>query len=223
MRLLIVEDEKDLANVMKKGLQEQSFTVEAAYDGNEGLYMAENYEFDAIILDIMLPGMDGLTLLKKLRTSGRTVPVILLTARGDVEDRIAGLNIGADDYLPKPFEFSELLARLRAVIRRNKGHSASLLALGDLEVDVNAHEVTRDGREIHLSAKEYMILEYFLLNIGRIISRSELIAHVYGTDFDLDSNVIDVYINYVRNKVDKGFTKKLIHTVRGSGYIMKQG
>ncbi len=222
MRILIIEDEKSLAKILKKGLEENSFTVDLAFDGEEGLYMAETYPFDAVILDIMLPVMDGLTILDKLRAKNIDVPVLMLTAKGEVEDRVKGLNIGADDYIAKPFDFSELLARLKSVIRRNKGKASSLITINDLTIDMNSHVVKRGEEEIKLSAKEYKILEYLALNRGRIISRTELIEHVYDTDFDLDSNVIDVYINYLRNKIDKGFDKHLIHTLRGAGYILKE-
>lgn len=223
MRVLIVEDEKNLARILKKGFEENSFTVELSHDGEEGLYMAETFPFDAVILDIMLPKLDGISVLERLREKKIAVPVIMLTAKGEVEDRVAGLNTGADDYVPKPFDFSELLARLRAVIRRNKGTASSLIQFGDLEIDTNSQTVRRASREIKLSAKEYRILEYFIMNRERVISRAELIDHVYETDYDLDSNVIDVYINYLRNKIDKGFDTQLIHTVRGAGYVLKEG
>lgn len=223
MRVLIVEDEKNLARVLKKGLEENNFIADVSYDGEEGLYMAETYNFDAVLLDIMLPKLDGLSVLKALREKNITVPVLMLTAKGDIEDRIKGLNIGADDYLPKPFDFTELLARLRSVIRRNKGRASALIKIHDLEIDLNAHTARRSGREIKLSSKEFRILEYLILNADRVISRAELIEHVYEMDFDLDSNVIDVYINFLRNKVDRGFERQFICTVRGSGYILKSG
>jgi DNA-binding response OmpR family regulator len=223
MRVLIIEDEKNLARVLKKGLEENSFTVEICHDGEEGLYTAETHPFDAVILDIMLPKLDGLLVLQRLREKQITVPVIMLTAKGEVGDRVAGLNTGADDYLPKPFDFTELLARLRSVIRRNKGRASSVIEISDLEIDINLQMAKRASKEIKLSAKEYRILEYLAINRDRVISRTELIEHVYDMDFDLDSNVIDVYINYLRNKIDKGFDSQLIHTVRGSGYILKEG
>lgn len=221
MRVLIIEDEKNLTKVLKKGLEENSFAVEVCHDGEEGMYRAETYPFDAVILDIMLPKLDGLSVLQRLREKQISVPVIMLTAKGEVSDRVAGLNTGADDYLPKPFDFTELLARLRSVIRRNKGRASSVIKISDLEIDMNLQMAKRASREIKLSAKEYRILEYLIMNRDRVISRAELIEHVYEMDFDLDSNVIDVYINYLRNKIDKGFDRQLIHTVRGSGYILK--
>lgn len=222
MRILVVEDEKNLARVLKQGLEENSFAVDISYDGEEGLYMAETFPFDAVILDIMLPKMDGIEVLRRLREKEVPVPVLMLTAKGEIEDRVRGLNTGADDYLPKPFDFSELLARLRAVIRRNKGGVSSIININDLEIDMNSQTVKRAGREIGLSATEFRILEYLALNRERVISRTELIEHVYDTGHDLDSNVINVYINYLRNKIDKDFGTQLIHTVRGSGYIIKE-
>lgn len=221
MKILIIEDEKRMAGILKKGLEEQTFIVDVAHDGEEGLYMAENYPYDAILLDIMLPIMDGLTILNELRSKGRDVPVLLITARGEIESRIKGLNFGADDYIVKPFDFSELLARLRSVIRRSKGKTSPVIAIHNLTIDTNSRNVRRSGREIALSATEYNLLEYLALNSGRVISRSELTEHMYDTDFDRDSNVIDVYVNYLRNKLDKGFDRQLIHTVRGAGYLLK--
>jgi DNA-binding response OmpR family regulator len=222
VKILIVEDEKNLAKILKKGLEEHSFTADLSFDGEEGLYMAETYIYDAVILDIMLPVIDGLTILDRLRKKKIDVPVLLLTARGEIEDRVKGLNTGADDYIVKPFDFSELLARLKAVIRRNKGKASPHITIDDLTIDLNSRTVKRGDMEIKLSAKEYNILEYLALNKGKIIRRTELIEHIYDMNFDLDSNIIDVYINYLRNKIDRGYNKKLIHTVRGVGYILKE-
>ena len=222
MKILIVEDEKKLAEILKKGLEENSFSVDLSFDGEEGLYMAETYNYDAVILDIMLPKMDGLTVLNKLRENNINVPVLMFTARGEIEDRVEGLNKGADDYISKPFDFSELLARLKAVIRRNKGKGSSLITIDDLSIEMNSRSVKRGDKELKLSSKEYNLLEYLALNKGRVISRTELTEHIYDMDFDLDSNIIDVYINYLRNKIDKNHNKKLIHTVRGAGYILKE-
>ena len=219
---MIIEDEKDLVRVLKRGLEENSFTVETAYDGEEGLYLAENFPYDAIVLDLMLPGIQGFQILERLRQSKKDVPVIVLTAKGDVEERVKGLNLGADDYMVKPFNFSELIARLRAVLRRHKGSSSSSIEIADLKIDMNSNTVYRGGKEIKLTAKEYKILEYLALNRGKVISRTELLEHIYDINSDPDSNVIDVYINYLRKKLDKGFEKKLIHTVRGAGYILKE-
>lgn len=221
MRVLIIEDEKNLAQILKKGLEENGFTAEVSLDGEEGLYMAETYPYDAVLLDIMLPEVDGLTILNTLRAKKIDVPVLMITAKGEIEDRIKGLSIGADDYIAKPFDFSELLARLKAVIRRSKGKPSPIITIDNLVIDTNSRTVKRAGKEIRLSAKEYNLLEYLALNEGRVVSRTELIEHVYDAEFDLDSNIIDVYINYLRNKIDKGFDKQFIHTVRGAGYTLK--
>jgi len=221
MKILIIEDERHLAGILKKGLEEKGFTVDLSHDGEEGLYMAETYSYDAVLLDIILPKIDGLAILKRLRQKGINLPVLMLTAKGEVEDKIHGLDIGADDYVAKPFNFSELVARLKAIIRRSKGKATPHIKIDDLEIDTNLRTVKRSGRDVRLSPTEYRIIEYLALNSGRVISRTELIEHVYDTEFDLDSNVIDVYINYLRNKIDKGFERQLIQTVRGAGYLIK--
>lgn len=221
MKILLIEDEKDLADIIKEGLEKQAFAVDVCFDGGEGLFMAESYAYDAVVLDIMLPVMDGLTLLKKLRARKVSVPVLMLTARGTMSDKVKGLDTGADDYLVKPFEFPELVSRLKAIIRRNRGESSSILSIDDLTIDMNSRSVKRQNREIKLSPREYNILLHLALNRGRVISRSLLAEHIYDMDFDPDSNVIDVYINYLRNKIDRGSGKKLIHTIRGEGYIIK--
>ena len=221
VKILIVEDEKDLAEIIKEGLEKQSFTVDICFDGEEGLFMAETYAYDAVILDIMLPGMDGLTLLSKLRAKKVRVPVLMLTARGTMADKVKGLDTGADDYLAKPFEFPELISRLKAIIRRSRGEASPVISIDDLTIDMNARSVKRNNKEIKLSSREYNILLHLALNKERVISRSSLVEHIYDIDFDLDSNIIDVYINYLRNKIDKGSSKKLIHTVRGEGYMIK--
>jgi DNA-binding response OmpR family regulator len=222
MKILIIEDEKGLARLIKKGLEENYFTVDLSFDGVEGLHMAENWPYDAILLDIMLPGIDGFEILQSLRARENDVPVLIITARGEIEERIRGLNIGADDYIPKPFDLSELIARLRSVIRRSKGKPSPLLLFDDLAIDLNARTITRGGRAISLSAREFTLLEYLALNSGRVVSRTELIDHIYGSESEWDSNVLDVYINYLRNKIDKGFARPLIHTMRGAGYILKE-
>lgn len=221
MKILIVEDEKDLAEIIKEGLEKQSFAVDVCFDGEEGLFMAETYAYDAVVLDIMLPVMDGLTLLSKLRAKKVRVPVLMLTARGTMADKVKGLDTGADDYLVKPFEFPELISRLKAIIRRNRGEASSIISVDDLTIDMNSREVKRNNRKIKLSSREYNILLHLVLNKERVISRSSLTEHIYDIDFDLDSNIIDVYINYLRNKIDKGSGKKLIHTVRGEGYMIR--
>jgi DNA-binding response OmpR family regulator len=222
MKILIIEDEKGLARLIKKGLEENFFTVDMSFDGKDGMHMAETWPYDAILLDIMLPGIDGFEILQSLRERKNDVPVLIITARGEIEEKIRGLNLGADDYIAKPFDFSELIARLRTVIRRSKGKPSPLLSIDDLSIDLNARTVTRGGQAINLSAREFTLLEYLALNSGRVVSRTELIDHIYGTDTEWDSNVIDVYINYLRNKIDKGFSRALIHTMRGAGYILKE-
>lgn len=223
MRIVLIEDEKNLANIIKKGLQEEGYSVDVAYDGEEGLYMAENIPADAIILDIMLPKMDGLQILKTMRKNNIKTSVLLLTAKDETSDKIKGLDTGADDYLTKPFEFGELLARLRALIRRAGEIKSPVIAIGDLEINTASHEVNRAGKKIELSAKEYATLEYLAYNANRVVTRAEITEHIYDESFDLDSNIVDVYINYLRNKIDKDFDKKLIHTVKGAGYMLKNG
>lgn len=222
MRILLVEDEKGLAVIIKKGLEENGYSVDMAHNGEDGLYMAENYPADVIILDIMLPVMDGLTILKKIREQEIKTPVLMLTAKDTIPDKIKGLDTGADDYLSKPFDFSELLARIRALIRRSGDVKESVISIGDLEIDTARHEVKRGGKLIMLSAKEYSLLEYLAYHKGHVVSRFDITEHIYSEEFDLDSNVIDVYINFLRKKIDKDFDRKLIHTVRGAGYILRE-
>jgi len=222
MRILLIEDEKDIASIVKKGLEESGYSVDMAHDGEEGLFMAQNYPADVIILDIMLPIMSGLELLNRLRESGVKVPVLLLTAKDTLKDKIEGLDTGADDYLTKPFEFTELLARIRALIRRSSEVKEAVISIADLEINTANHEVRRSGRLIPLSAREYALLEYMAYHRGSVVSRFEITEHIYSEEFDLDSNVVDVYINFLRKKIDKGFDKKLIRTVRGAGYILEE-
>jgi heavy metal response regulator len=222
MRILIVEDEKDLASIIKQGLGEAGYAVDVAYDGEEGLYMAENYPADVVVLDIMLPRMDGLTLLSTLRKKGIKTPVILLTARDAVLDKIKGLDTGADDYLTKPFSFEELLARIRSLLRRKTDVKEAVIHIADLEINTSSHEVRRAGKRIELSAREYALLEFLAYKKNNVVSRSDIVEHIYNEDSDKDSNVVDVYINYLRNKIDRDFRKKLIHTVRGAGYVLRE-
>ncbi len=221
MRLLIVEDEKSLADILKQGLEEEGYLVDVAYDGQEGLFMAENEASDLIILDIMLPMIDGITILKNIRRKGILTPVLMLTAKDTISDKIMGLDGGADDYLTKPFSFDELLARVRALVRRNFQAGTSTIRIEDLVIDMAAHQVKRGGNPLVLSAKEYALLEYMAIHKNKVLSRTVLTEHIYDQDFDLDSNVIDVFINRLRNKLDKGFDKKLIQTLRGTGYMLK--
>src|SRR3972149_364976 len=221
MRILLVEDERDLAAIVKQGLEEDGYTVEVAHDGEEGLYMAENYPADVIVLDIMLPVIDGLTLVGKLRKKGVATPVLLLTARDTVLDKIKGLDTGADDYLTKPFDFGELLARVRSLIRRKSVIKEAMIRIDELEINTASHEVKRGDKVINLSSREYALLEYLTYNKEKVVSRTDITEHIYHEETDMDSNVVDVYINYLRNKIDKDFKNKLIHTIRGAGYMLK--
>ncbi len=221
MRILVVEDEKELAAIICKGLRENGYSVDVAHDGEEGLYMAENYPADVVVLDIMLPGMDGLSVLKAMRRKGVKTPVVILTARDALTDKIKGLDAGADDYVTKPFAFGELLARIRSLLRRRTEVREAVIRIDDLEIDTASHEVKRGGRIIPLSAREYALLEYMAYNRNRVLSRTDITEHIYDESFDRDSNIVDVYITYLRKKIDAGFEKKLIHTVRGAGYMLK--
>lgn len=223
MRILIVEDEKKTSSFIRKALQAEGYAVDVLHRGDEGLAAALITPFDALVLDIMLPGRDGLSIVKQLRERGNNVPVLLLSARGAVEERIEGLNAGADDYLPKPFELGELVARVRAICRRSQGASRStVLRLADLSLDTISREVRRGDQTIHLSPREFRFLEHLLRSAGRICTRMMLLEKVWDYDFDPGTNVVDVYAGRVREKVDGGFDVKLVHTVRGVGYVMKE-
>ena len=221
MRILLVEDEKKIAAFIERGLTEQHYTVDVAQDGNEGLYLAEVNPYDLVILDIMLPGKDGFVVCRELRKQKNEVPILMLTARDDVRDKIYGLDSGADDYLTKPFAFGEFLARVRVLLRRNRAVKTTVLKVGDLELDQLSHDVNRAGKTIELTATEYALLEYLMLHDGQVVTRTMISEHVWNQDFDSFSNVINVYINYLRKKVDAGFPVKLIHSVRGRGYMIK--
>jgi heavy metal response regulator len=221
MRILVIEDEKKVARFIKRGLEEAGYLVDVAADGEEGLYLAEIDDYDLIVLDLILPRKNGLEVCKELREQNIKVPVLILSARDSVEDKVTGLDMGADDYLTKPFAFSELLARVRALLRRGETMVPVKLMVADLVMDTVTHSVNRAGKEIKLTSKEYALLEYFMMNVGKVLTRTMLSEHVWDYTFDTFSNVIDVYINYLRNKVDRDFEPKLIHTVRGVGYVMK--
>ncbi len=223
MRILLIEDERDLAAALKKGLEEQGYGVDVAYDGEEGVYICENFPADVIVLDRMLPKMDGLSILNRMRKQGIKTPVLLLTARDALSDKIKGLDAGADDYLTKPFEFGELLARIRALLRRKTEVKEAVIRIADLEIDTAGHQVRRNGAEIGLSAREYAILEYLAYHKDSVVTRTRLVEHVYDENFNWDSNIVNVYINHLRNKIDRGFDRKLIHTIRGVGYMLKDG
>ena len=222
MRILLVEDEKRMASFIKRGLTEQRYTVDLAYDGEEGLFLAETNPYDLIILDVMLPKADGITVCRELREKNIDVPILMLTAKDDVRDKIIGLDSGSDDYLTKPFAFDEFLARVRVLLRRQRADKSTTLKVADLELDQLTHKVTRAGREIELTATEYALLEYLMLNANQVVTRTMISEHVWDQDFDSFSNVINVYVNYVRKKVDTGFSKILIQSIRGTGYILKE-
>jgi heavy metal response regulator len=222
MHILVVEDDKKVAGFLKKGLQEEGYTVNVAYDGEEGLGLAMANQYDLITLDIMLPERDGIQILRELRARRNSAPILMLTARDSLEDKVQGLDEGADDYLTKPFAFAELLARIRAILRRGEAERPVKLVVADLTLDPVTREVRRSGKEIELTNKEYALLEYFLRNKGQVLTRSLISDHVWGYQFDTGTNIVSVYVNYLRNKIDSGFDKKLIHTVRGVGYVLKE-
>lgn len=222
MRILVVEDEKKVASFIKRGLEEESYVVETAGDGEEGLTMALEKRFDLIILDWMLPKRDGMSFLKELRDRNMSTPVLMLTAKDTVEDIVVGLETGSDDYLTKPFAFAELLARVKALIRRSEMDRGAELHFADLRIDPVTHKVWRGDKEIDLTAKEYGLLEYFMRNPNQVLTRTMIADHVWDYTFDSFTNIIDVYVNYLRKKIDRDATIKLIHTVRGVGYIMKE-
>lgn len=220
MRILLVEDDPRIARFISQALREQAYAVDATTDGDDALYKASVNEYDAVILDLMIPGRDGFEVCRELRAKGSRVPVIMLTARDAVPDRVAGLDSGADDYLTKPFAVAELLARLRALLRRGHEMRPALIAVADLRIDTRAHAVTRAGRRVELTAKEYALLEYLARERGRVLTRAEIAEHVWDENFDPFSNLIDVNINRLRRKVDDGFKVPLIHTRRGEGYML---
>ncbi|HEV7893427.1 MAG TPA: response regulator transcription factor [Pyrinomonadaceae bacterium] len=220
MRILLVEDDPRIARFVSQALREQAYAVDASADGEDALYKASVNDYDAVILDVMIPGRDGFEVCRELRAAGSCVPVIMLTARDAVPDRVAGLDSGADDYLTKPFEVAELLARLRALLRRGRVVRPALVEVADLSIDTRAHAVTRAGRRVELTAKEYALLEYLARERGRVLTRSEIAEHVWDENFDPLSNLIDVNINRLRRKIDDGFAAPLIHTRRGEGYML---
>jgi heavy metal response regulator len=222
MRILVIEDEKKVATFIKKGLVEEHYAVDTAFDGEEGLYLAEINEYDLIVLDLMIPKIDGFGVLKKIRERKNNVPILVLTAKDSIEDTVRGLDAGCDDYLTKPFAFAELLARIRALLRRDKKEKESVLRIADLSLSIVTHKVMRQGKEIELTSKEYALLEYFMRNPEKVLTRTMISEHVWDYHFDSNTNVIDVYVNYLRKKIDKDFDPKLIHTIRGIGYMMKK-
>jgi len=225
MRILLIEDEVKTLQSLRQGLEEHSWTVDIAYDGTTGKRLAEQNVYDVIVSDIILPGMNGLELCKSLRRAGLTTPFLLLSALGETDDKVAGLEAGADDYLGKPFDFREFVARIKALSRRPGSALAteSLLHYADIELDTDAKTVRRAGKTINLTPREFALLEFLLRHPGKVLSKTEISEKVWDVDFDTGTNVVEVYVNYLRNKVDKGFECKLIHTVFGQGYVLREG
>ncbi len=221
MRILVVEDEPKVASFIKKGLEQEHYAVDIAADGYEGETLAETNAYDCIVLDILLPRRNGIEVLKNLRKKNVNTPILILTAKDSVEDRVTGLNNGSDDYLVKPFAFAELLARIRALLRRSSSEFQAELRADDLVMDIPRRKVFRAGKEIDLSNKEFALLEYLLRNKNQVVTRNMIIEHVWDMSFDSFTNVVDVYINFLRNKIDRAYDRKLIHTVRGVGYTLK--
>ncbi len=220
MRILLVEDQASTSDYLKKGLSENGFTVDVAATGVDGLHLALTSDYDLIVLDVMLPGMDGWQVIRELRKQ-KSTPVIFLSARGKVEDRVTGLELGGDDYLVKPFAFSELLARVRTLLRRGSERDPDVLSLGDLELDQRARRVTRAGKPIHLTAKEFALLQLLIKRPGEVFSRTLIAEHVWDMNFDSDTNVVEVAVRRLRGKIDEPYEQKLIHTIRGVGYVME--
>lgn len=222
MRLLYTEDEEDLNRIVTKKLTEEGFSVDSCFDGREAIDNVQFTEYDAAILDIMMPHADGFAVLKELRKLKKNTPVLFLTARDSIDDRVTGLDSGANDYLVKPFSFEELLARIRVLTREKHNLTENILSIGDLELNLSSHIVTRGGTEITLTSKEYQLLEYLLYNKEKVLSREKIENHIWNYDYEGGTNVIDVYIRYLRKKIDDGFPTKLIHTVRGAGYVIRE-
>ncbi|EJQ50778.1 Uncharacterized protein BWINRASL_02961 [Bacillus mycoides] len=221
MRVLIVEDEQDLQNILVKRLNAEYYSVDACGNGKDALDYISMATYDLIVLDIMIPGIDGLQVLQRLRAGNNTTPVLLLTAKNAIDDRVTGLDLGADDYLVKPFAFDELLARIRVLMRRKTGNTSNVFEIADLVVNCNMHTVTRGDQVITLSSKEFAILEYMIRNKEVVLTRDKIEQHVWNYDYEGGSNIIDVYVRYLRKKIDSQFETKLIHTVRGTGYVLR--
>ena len=221
MRLLVVEDEKKLNELITKKLKKEYYGVDSCFDGEEAIRYVEGTEYDAVILDIMLPKLDGFEVIKRIRAKKNKVPILLLTARDNIDDKVKGLDYGADDYLVKPFIFEELMARIRVLLRRNSGNADNVVTIANLKVDLDAKTVFRDDILIKLSDREYSILEYLIRNKGKILSRERIEDHIWNYDYEGGTNVIDVYIRYLRKKIDDSYTPKLIHTIRGLGYVLR--
>jgi heavy metal response regulator len=222
MRILVVEDEKKVARFIQQALEEERYTVDVAFDGEEGERLALEQPYDLLVLDVMLPKKSGVELTRTHRAAGRSTPILMLTAKTAVEDRVEGLDSGADDYLTKPFAVAELLARVRSLLRRGTAEKSTILSIADLELDTVTHKARRDGKAIDLTVKEYALLEFLLRNKERVLSRTVISEHIWDYSFDTGTNLIDVYVNHLRNKIDTGYPTKLIHTVRGVGYVMRE-
>jgi heavy metal response regulator len=222
MRILVVEDERKVASFIRKGLKEEGYAVDVAEDGEKGDFLAATNDYDLILLDVLLPKIDGISLLKKIRLDNNKTPVILLTAKDTVDDKVRGLDAGSDDYLTKPFAFAELLARIRSALRKGNNPLPTTLRVADLSLDLLGHKVMRDGQEIELTAKEFALLEFLMHHAGTVVTRTMITEHVWDIHFDSFTNVVDVYINYLRRKIDASRERKLIHTVRGRGYVLKE-
>jgi DNA-binding response OmpR family regulator len=221
MRVLVVEDETKVGSFIKRALEEESYAVDLCEDGSQGLDFALSGSYDVIVIDLMLPNLPGLEILRRIRKEKIHTPVLILTAQSKVDQKVKGLDAGADDYLTKPFAIDELLARVRVLLRRGTAEAPGVLQVDDLILNPATREVTRDGQRIDLTVKEYALLEYFMRHAGRVLTRPMISEHVWDQDFDTFTNVIDVYVNYLRNKIDRGRSRKLIHTIRGSGYMLK--
>ena len=221
MRILVAEDERDLNEILCKKLRSEDYCVDGCFDGEEALDYLASVDYDAVILDIMMPKRSGLEMVEQLRRQGNQTPVLFLTARDSIDDRVTGLDAGADDYLVKPFAFDELLARLRVMTRKRGGERRNLFTIDDLTLDIRSKRVERGGAELKLSAKEYALLEYLIRNKGVVLSRIQIEENIWGFDYEGSSNIVDVYIRYLRRKIDKDHPVKLIHTIRGSGYVLK--
>jgi two-component system copper resistance phosphate regulon response regulator CusR len=220
MRIILIEDDKKIAAFIKKGLEEEHYAVDVFHDGEDGAYWATVNDYDLIILDIMLPGKDGIDICNEIRHKNILTPILILTAKTSVGDRVKGLDTGADDYLTKPFAFEELFARVRSLLRRNQAYKTKTLKIADLELDPASRTVSRAGEKIALTGKEYALLEYLMRNKGRVLSETMIIEHVWDMNFDPESNIVNVYVHHLRGKVDQGFEKKLIHTIRSLGYTI---
>jgi heavy metal response regulator len=221
MRIIVIEDDEKIAAFIKKGLEEEHYAVDVFHDGEEGAYWASVNEYDLIILDIMLPGKDGIEICDEIRRQKIISPILMLTAKSTVKDRVKGLDAGADDYLTKPFAFEELFARVRSLLRRNQSYKTKTLKIADLELDPASRTVSRAGERIALTGKEYALLEYLMRNKGRVLTETKIIEHVWDMNYDQESNIVNVYIHHLREKVDKGYNKRLIHTIRSLGYTIK--